>query len=165
MAAALDPENANRLRIALGRIARTVDRQVTGDGMTRSQLTVLGTVARHKAIGIGELAELEGVNPTMLSRVIAKLEADGLLRRAQGANDRRAVDVVITAPGSRLHARLRRQRTELFAERLAQLPEPQLATLVAAIPALETLGEALRRPAGRVGHGGHGGRAVLEASR
>jgi DNA-binding MarR family transcriptional regulator len=139
----LDDE-VNRLRISLARISRLVDRQVAGDGMTRTQLSVLGTMAREKSLGISELAEIEGLNPTMLSRLVGKLEAAGLLHRTPGTDDRRAVVVEITAAGARLHTRLRRQRTRLFADRLAQLPSGQTDALVAAIPALEALADALR---------------------
>ena len=49
---AFDDDDVARLRIALARIARQVDRQVSGDGLTRTQLSVLGTVARLKAVGV-----------------------------------------------------------------------------------------------------------------
>ena len=142
---ALD-EDVNRLRVALARIARLVDRQVAGDGMTRTQLSVLGTVARLKSVGVGDLAEIEGLNPTMLSRLIGKLEDAQLVTRSPGTIDRRAVQVQITAAGSALHRRLRRERTALFHERLAQLPADQAAAVMAAISALEALAEHMRRP-------------------
>lgn len=145
-------EDINRLRIALARISRTVDRKVAGDGMTRTQLSVLGTVSRAARLGMSELAEIEGLNPTMLSRVVGKLEVAGLVLRSPGADDRRAVVVGITSDGRRLHESLRRQRTKLFADRLAKLPGTQRETLLAAIPALESLGAGLREGDGvRVG--------------
>jgi DNA-binding MarR family transcriptional regulator len=139
-------EDVDRLRIALARIARLVDRQVSGDGMTRTQLSVLGTVARLGPLGISELADIEGLNPTMLSRVLGKLEASGLLSRAATEADRRAIRVQTTPAGRSLHQRLRRQRSQLFAERLTGLPAEQVGQLRAALPALETLAEQLNRP-------------------
>jgi DNA-binding MarR family transcriptional regulator len=139
-------EDVDRLRIALARIARLVDRQVSGDGMTRTQLSVLGTIARHGPLGIGELADLEGLNPTMLSRVLGKLEADGLVVRSAAADDRRAVRVQTTPAGRSLQQRLRRQRSQLLAARLTGLPAKQASQLLAALPALETLAEQLNRP-------------------
>lgn len=141
----MDEDDINRLRIALGRISRTVDRQVAGDGLTRTQLSVLGTVARERRIGIGELADIEGLNPTMASRLVGKMEDKGLVRRSPAEEDRRAVVVEITAAGSRLHTRLRTQRTRLFTARLADLPATQQDALLRAVPALELLSEALRR--------------------
>jgi DNA-binding MarR family transcriptional regulator len=137
-------DDVNRLRIALGRISRFIDRQVSGEGMTRSQLSALGTIARSKSLGVGELAETEGLNPTMCSRIVGKLEAGGLVRRASGAEDRREVRVEITAAGNRLHQKLRAQRTRLLAERLAHLPAAERRALLAAVPALELLADAMR---------------------
>jgi DNA-binding MarR family transcriptional regulator len=140
-------EDVDRLRIALARIARLVDRQVSGDGMTRTQLSVLGTIARLGPVGISELADIEGLNPTMLSRVLGKLEGDGLVSRAASVEDRRAARVQVTPVGRSLHQRLRRQRSQLFAERLTGMPAEQVDRLLAALPALETLAEQLNRPA------------------
>ena len=139
-------EDVDRLRIALARIARRVDRQVSGDGMTRTQLSVLATVALHGPVGISELADIEGLNPTMLSRVLGKLEESGLVVRAVTEADRRAVRVQTTPAGRSLQQRLRRQRSKLLAERLTGLPDRQVSQLLAALPALEMLAEQLNRP-------------------
>lgn len=139
-------EDISRLRVALARIARLVDRQVSGDGMTRTQLSVLGTAARLGDPGISELAEIEGLNPTMLSRLVGKLEVAGLVRRCPDADDRRAVRVQVTEAGVALHERLREQRTELFADRLEGLSAEHAADLLAALPAIESLADNMRRP-------------------
>jgi DNA-binding MarR family transcriptional regulator len=136
-------EDVDRLRIALARIARLVDRQVSGDGMTRTQLSVLGTIARLGPLGISELADIEGLNPTMLSRVLGKLEADGLVVRSAAEADRRAVRVQTTPAGRSLQQRLRRQRSQLLAERLTGLGQGQAEQLLTALPALETLADQL----------------------
>jgi DNA-binding MarR family transcriptional regulator len=146
-----EDDDVNRLRIALGRISRLVDRQVSGDGLTRTQLAVLGTVARAKSMRMSELAELEGLNPTMLSRVVGKLESLELLRRAPGSDDRRSVVVEITPGGTRLHTKLRKQRTQLFAQRLTELPRAEVTALLGAVPALESLAEAMRTEPARTG--------------
>lgn len=134
----------NRLRIALGRIARLVDRQVSGDGLTRTQLSALGTIARERHLGVRELADIEGLNPTMCSRILGKLESAGYVRRTPGTDDRREVRVEITAAGTRFHTRLRKQRSALLAERLAELPDRQRRALLGAVPALEALAAAMR---------------------
>ncbi len=140
------PDEITRLKIALGRIARTVDKQVSGDGLTRTQLSVVGTVARLGPLGIGELAEVEGLNPTMLSRVVGKLESDGLLRRSADPSDRRAARVEVTDAGRALHCRLRDQRTQLFTDALARLPGHDADSLLSALPALESLAAAIADP-------------------
>jgi DNA-binding MarR family transcriptional regulator len=141
MSSPVDAEAIERLRLALGRITRRIDRQVMGEGLTRTQLSVLASVAMHGPLGLGELAELEGVNPTMLSRVVAKLEDGALIRRQVDPDDRRAARVEITDAGALLRSRLNARRVQLLTERLAGLPEGFAAQLVAALPALEALAE------------------------
>lgn len=133
-----------RLRIALARISRVIDRKSSEDGLTRTQLSVLGTVARLESVGISELADIEGLNPTMLSRLVGKLEAADLVRRVPGVEDRRAVRVEISEAGRARHLRLRRMRTQLLVEQLDALPEGHAADLLAALPALESLAERMR---------------------
>ncbi len=70
----VDADNVARLRIALARTARWLDRNSATDGLSRTQLSVLGSTARRGPLGLGELAEIEGINPTMLSRVVSKLD-------------------------------------------------------------------------------------------
>jgi DNA-binding MarR family transcriptional regulator len=137
-------DDVNRLRIALARISRLVDRQVAGDGMTRTELSVLSTMARARSLGMSELVEIEGLNPTMLSRIVGKLDSTGLLQRTQGTDDRRSVVVQITPAGAKLHSRLRRERTRLFVDRLDRLSPAQADVLLQAIPALESLADAMR---------------------
>ncbi|EME16380.1 MarR family winged helix-turn-helix transcriptional regulator [Rhodococcus triatomae] len=134
-----DPDEITRLKIALGRISRTVDTLVSGGGLTRTQLSVLGTVARLGPLGIGELAATEGLNPTMLSRVVGKLESDGLLQRTTDPVDRRAARVDVTDEGRELHCRLRDERTQLFTDALERMSGSDADTLMSALPALESL--------------------------
>ncbi|HVV31049.1 MAG TPA: MarR family transcriptional regulator [Mycobacteriales bacterium] len=138
-----EADDVARLRAAFGRISRLVDRRVSGDGLTRTQLSVLATVGWHGPLRASELADREGVNPTMLSRVVGKLEQAGLLRRLPDPDDGRVVLVEITGRGTRLQERLRRERTALFAELLGSLTPEQAAQLLAALPALESLAENL----------------------
>src|ERR1700712_4845288 len=118
-----DADDVARLRIALARVARALDRQTRGHELTRTQASVLATAARLGPLRITELAEIEGVNPTMLSRIVAKLEDAGSLHCGPEPEDRRAALVEPTAEGRALQQRLRDERTRLLAEHLAGLPE------------------------------------------
>jgi DNA-binding MarR family transcriptional regulator len=145
MASPFANEDVVRLRSALAGIARSIARQVSGGGLTATQLSVLGTVARRGHIGASELADVEGLNPTMLSRMVGKLEASGLLSRASDARDGRAVVVGVTEAGVALQERLRAERTQLFTDKLAELPDDLATQLIAGLPAIEALAELMRR--------------------
>jgi len=144
--AALDPESVERLRAAVGRLSRRLRDVPSGASLTPSQLSVLFTVARRGPLGISELAELEAINPTMLSRIVAQLCHDGLLVREARDDDRRAATVSATARGRRLRERVHRERARALGELIATLDGEQRAALEAALPALEEL-------AARVGDG------------
>lgn len=141
MAQQLNIDDVARLRIALARISRAVDRMSSEAGFTRTQLSVLGTIARLKSVGMGELAEIEGLNPTMLSRVVGQLEEAGLITRGSDEADRRSVRVRLTATGRSLQLKLRKRRTEVFARQLGALPAGQAADLLGALPAMEALAD------------------------
>jgi DNA-binding MarR family transcriptional regulator len=138
-----DEEDVARLRIALARISRHLDRHARGDALTRTQTSVLGTVIRLGPMRISELAEVEGVNPTMLSRIVAKLEDAGLLRRRPDPADGRAALVEITEEGRAVGLRLRTERTRLLTARLTTMPGTHADDLLSALPALEALAAAL----------------------
>jgi DNA-binding MarR family transcriptional regulator len=143
-----DRDEIWRLRGALARIARSIDRQTPTEGLTLSQVWVLGAVSRLGPIGMTELADVEGINPTMLSRLVGKMVDAGLLERVADERDGRAVRVRITLPGTEFLDRLRGERSRLFTERLAELPTEQAERLHAALPALEALGQTMSKRQG-----------------
>jgi DNA-binding MarR family transcriptional regulator len=97
---------------------------------------------------LSELAASEGLNPTMLSRVVAELVDARLLRRSSDQGDRRAAWVEVTAAGRRLVERMGRERTDALSVALEGLSDDERRDLDAALPALESLAEELkdRRP-------------------
>lgn len=135
-----------RLRVALARISRVLDRQSRGQELTRTEASVLATLARRGPLRLSELAECEGVNPTMLSRIVAKLEHADLLHRSPDPADGRAARVELTRPGRAVHERHRAERTRLLTDRLAALPAGRATQLLAALPALEALAAELVGP-------------------
>jgi DNA-binding MarR family transcriptional regulator len=133
-----------RLRVALGRTVRSLDRRTNSPEISRTELTVLGTINRLKRVPLGELAEYEGLNPTMLSRILGKLEDQGLITRETAGNDRRAVLAVITAQGRKAWEKQRKRRDDLVAELLTELPGADVQSLLDALGALEALADASR---------------------
>src|ERR1700753_3678022 len=91
-ATALDLDTAARLRIAVARLSRRLRTTAAGAaaGLTPTKISVLLTVVREGPIRVSALAEIESLNPTMLSRVIAALGAAGLVARTSDDGDRRA---------------------------------------------------------------------------
>lgn len=157
--------SVSRLRLAVLRLSRKL-RQNAAAGITPSQLAVLATLDRHGAMGLGDLAAHEGVQPPSASRMVDNLEAAGLVTREVSAADRRAVVVELTPKGRRKVEEIRRRRDAWLAGRLARLGPEEARALEAALPVLEALledeaappGEKGARPEGRT-PGGKGGRS------
>ena len=103
---------------------------------------------RNSPLRLSELASSEGVNPTMLSRVVAGMVQDGLLLRSSDEGDRRAAWVSVTPKGHKLAERMRRERTDAVNAALSGLTEDDCRRIERALPALEALGQELkeRRP-------------------
>ncbi len=140
----VDADTVTRLRVVIGRLARELNATATGEGLTPTQASVLGLVSGRGPLGMAELAGLEGLNPTMLSRVVGRLDELGLVRRLPDPADLRAVRVEVTAAGRRVHQRIRTLRTRAVSQCLERLPDETAHTLLDAVPALEALVDELR---------------------
>jgi DNA-binding MarR family transcriptional regulator len=142
----LDVESATRLRGVVSRIARRLNASATSEGLTPTQASVLSLIAARGPLGLAQLAELEGLNPTMLSRVISALTAADLIVRSPDPADQRALQVAATAEGSRVHERIKSARAKVVSESAANLSPEQVEALLSALPALEALAEQLAAP-------------------
>jgi DNA-binding MarR family transcriptional regulator len=140
-----DLDTVTRLRAVVSRLSRLLRSTQAATGLTPTQISVLVTVVRLGPIKLGDLAAFEGLNPTMLSRIVAQLGEAGLVRRAPHPDDRRAGLVEATAAGRRLRERIRQERNDALAAQLAGLDEAELDALGAALPTLELLAERLKR--------------------
>jgi DNA-binding MarR family transcriptional regulator len=145
-------EESERLRAAIGRLSRRLRPTVAGSALTPSQISVLFTVVRLGPVGLSELAAIESLNATMLSRIAAQLCDAGLLVRSADPEDRRSAFVAATAAGRRMRERIHRERTRALSEHVEQLDDSQREALWAAVPVLEELAE--RLPGGHAPPGG-----------
>lgn len=139
-----EDEDAARLRMLTARLFRRLERTRAGAALTPAETTVLATIARDGQIGLSELAGAEAINPTMLSRVVRRLEQDGYVARREDPADRRAAIVAATASGSRLLERVRAERSDALSTELARLSPDDRATVHLALPLLERVAEQLR---------------------
>ena len=146
----LDTETAARLRNVIGRLSRRLRTTAAAReaGLTPTGISVLLNVNRNGPSRMAELAETEGLNPTMLSRVVSNLVAAGLIERSSDSDDRRAAWVDVTKKGRRLAERMRSERTEAVNAAMRELPEDEQRQISKALSALEALAEELkeRRP-------------------
>lgn len=138
-----EDELGDRLRAVLGRLSRRLRPTVAGSALTPSQISVLFTIVRHGPIGLSDLAEVERLNATMLSRITAQLCDGGLIVRSADPEDRRSAIVAATAAGRRMRERIHRERTRALSAHIDELPAREREALWRALPALERLAETL----------------------
>ncbi len=145
-APALEIETASSLRAVVGRLSRRLRATSAGAaaGLTPTRISVLFTIARLGPIRLSDLAVQEGVNPTMLSRVVADLCQAGLVKRVADPVDGRAALVKITGEGRRLCERMRRERTDALNVEIDTLSADERRLLDQALPVLEKLAVQLK---------------------
>jgi DNA-binding MarR family transcriptional regulator len=144
--ATFDTETTPRLRAVIGRLSRRLrpTPAAVDAGLTPTKISVLLHVARAGQIRLSELSDAEGINPTMMSRIIAGLTEAGLVERVSDPSDRRAALVEATVTGRKLADRIRRERTDALNLALDGLDERERSQIEAALPALERLAEELQ---------------------
>ena len=140
----MDADLVARLRGVIPRLARELNDTSTGEGLTPTQYSVLALVRSRGPLGLAELTELEGLNPTMVSRIIKVLDERSLIRRMPDPHDLRAARLAATPLGEQVHDRVKAQRTQVLSDCLGQLPPETAETLLAAVPAMEALAEAIK---------------------
>ncbi len=87
----ISPELAPQVQEAFSRLARRLRALDLPYGLTNERLSTLATVAAHEPISLSALAEAEIVSLSTMSRMVDKLEAEGLLKRREDKSDGRGV--------------------------------------------------------------------------
>jgi DNA-binding MarR family transcriptional regulator len=126
----------NSVAIHLVRRLRRADRSL---GVTPARLSALSVLVFGGPQSLRALAEAEQVAGPTMSKIVAALEADGLVRRTADPRDARAVVLAPTARGRRLMEKGRRQRVERLAAELDRLPSYDRAELARAVRTLRSL--------------------------
>lgn len=129
---------AARLFLAIGRLSRSL-RRTGGAGIGHGSLSALSTVVSTGEQRLGDLAAREGVAAPTMSRIVTALVEAGYVRRDPDPADRRAWLVRATEDGERVVSGVRSSRVRDLGRRIDRLDAAQRATLVAAIPVLESL--------------------------
>lgn len=141
---ATEPDLATRLRLAVTRTARRL-RQQAGTDLSPSLAAALATVEARGPLTPSELARIEGIKRPTATRIVAKLAAGGLVKRAGDPADGRVSLVSVTPAGSALLLKMRRRKNAYLARRLRDLPPEDVAALERAAEVLERLLEDGRR--------------------
>jgi len=105
--------------------ARTLcelDRELGAHGLCASDFEVLDVLAEGSTYRVQEIAERVHLSQSALSRLIGRLEKDGLVTRGMCEEDRRGVRVCLTPKGRDLHGEVLPMQRAVLTRMLAGGP-------------------------------------------
>lgn len=127
---------ADRLRLAVGRLARRLRQESLGE-ITPSQLSVLATLDRHGEMTMGQLASIERVSRPSATGITTRLVDRGLVSQRPDSDDGRCSVVSLTTEGVALLEKGREERTAFLTERLEGLSDEGVDILTRAVAILD----------------------------
>lgn len=131
-------DDIDRLRLVLLRLTRRIRTRAIGS-VTPSQMAVLGTIIRHGSLTVGQIAELEHVQPPSVSKIVSALEKIGYVERTVDPDDRRSTPLTVTVAGHAYADEVRAAGRTWLAEQLGGLDILDVRAIEQALPALERL--------------------------
>jgi DNA-binding MarR family transcriptional regulator len=112
-----------------GRIVHALKTQLNAESRDRAALVLLFPLCRLGPLRQGTLAELVHADPSTVSRHVAALVEQGLVRRVADETDGRASKLVVTDAGTAALDALRAEREAHLDRALAQWSDDDVATL------------------------------------
>jgi DNA-binding MarR family transcriptional regulator len=109
--------------------------------MSLTSASTLFTLEQTGPRRITDLAVIEGVTQPAMTVLIRVLEEAGMVERRADPTDRRVALVAVTKTGTSYIRSRRRAGAGAFVELVDKLTDDEVASLIAAIPALERLRE------------------------
>lgn len=129
---------AARLRLAVARLQRIVRQQAMG-GLNLAEGSCLAIIDRHGPLSLSDVASRENLSAPTITKIVTRLEGQGLIDRLADPTDRRVSLVAVSKKGAALLERVRSSRTAYLHRKLRELTYEDLSRLLAALPVLEAL--------------------------
>lgn len=146
MAASTTPNReavADALHSAAIRLLRGVRKEDVRSGLGPARLSALSVLVFAGPMRLSDLARIEQVRPPTMTKVVAGLEARGLVKRRADAEDARAVRLEATARGTKLLQEGRRRRVARLAKGLQGLSPDELSLVGRATVIIERVSKAI----------------------
>lgn len=130
---------ADRLHSAAIHLLRRLRVEDKAIGLSGPRASALSVIVFRGPIAMGALAEAEQVRPPTITRLVAVLEAAGLVRRCADPRDGRVQLLEATAAGRRLLQKGRARRVERLMSGIARLSGEDQRVLARAAELMESL--------------------------
>jgi DNA-binding MarR family transcriptional regulator len=130
-------ELAEGLHSAAIHLLRRVRKQDATMAQAPARLSALSVLVFGGSMTAGQLAAAEQVKPPTISRIVAGLERDRLVKRVPDVTDARRVHLQATPKGAKLMERGRLSRIRYLASHLEMLTRDEVAILDKSLGILE----------------------------
>jgi DNA-binding MarR family transcriptional regulator/ribosomal protein S18 acetylase RimI-like enzyme len=110
-----------------------------GTPYTVAEGRVLYEIAKADGVTAKAVGEITGLDAGYLSRIVARLERDGVVARERSARDRRSAVLRLTDHGSEVFERFDRRSASLVEGMIGALPPPDRDRLTGAMAQVERL--------------------------
>ncbi len=134
-----DDELAARVHSAALHLLRRLAQEDRATGVSAPRLSALSVLVFGGPRTIGALADVEGVTPPTMTRLVAAMVADGLVERLEDPADRRVVRVQASGSGRSLLLAGRDRRVSTLAAMVKTLTPKERRRLDAASATIERM--------------------------
>jgi MarR family transcriptional regulator, organic hydroperoxide resistance regulator len=115
------------LTSGIGITVRAIDQTPEAAELTLVQWRVLVIASQTEGLRIGELAAHLGISIPSTSRLVRRIEAQGLVTAVRAEDDRRATNIALTRAGREIVGAVVRRRRGLIGRALSAEPEASMA--------------------------------------
>ncbi|WP_430742370.1 MarR family winged helix-turn-helix transcriptional regulator [Bacillus atrophaeus] len=114
------------LQILFQKIQPEMVESMEKQGVTPAQLFVLASLKKHGSCKISEIAERMEVKPSAVTLMVDRLEQKNLVVRKHDTEDRRVINISLTAEGDKKFEDILTGRKAILARYLSFLTEEEL---------------------------------------
>ncbi len=114
------------------RVSRLMREQLSPCPITVQQCYALESLMQGPK-SMNTLAEDVAIHQSTLTRIVEKLEKQGLVERTRKVDNQRMVEVQITVTGRQVHQQLYRESLQMVSALMDQVPKDQHETLISAL--------------------------------
>jgi DNA-binding MarR family transcriptional regulator len=137
---------AERLHFTALHLLVFLRQEDTKAGVTASRLAALSAIVFEGPISLGDVARIQQVKAPTMTRLVAALEKQGLVKRTNDPGDGRAIKLTATRRGRELMLAARQRRLDRLALAMAALPPEKIARLEDSFPLLNEIVRGLAIP-------------------
>jgi len=97
--------------------------------LTEQQWRVIRSISQHGELNAQDLAHESAILGPSLSRILSRLETDGVLNKRVSKNDQRELNISLAAKGKRLYKKVETKVTALYAKFSKNISDTKLRQL------------------------------------